>query len=146
MRNYPSYMVIILSAIAMLACGNSDSDLAANTVAVNSDQNKQSASAKPKPDMKKTFGPNYKKGDVGHAFGTVKAIALDDGKSVEIEHGVVHGTALEPNTSVFEVLDNADVTTITPDNRVEFLVWKGDDDVYRLYSICALEENVDKCL
>lgn len=103
------------------------------------------AAAKPKPDMKKMFGPDYKKGDIGHSKGVVQSIDIGSNQMI-IDHGTVHGTSVVAAVTNFEAMEATDISKISEGVRVEFLVKKGTDGVYRLLSICDLGEDGTKCL
>ena len=97
-----------------------------------------------KPNMTEMFGPNYQKGDIDHSTGVVKSIAL--GSDLVIEHGEIHGTVIGAAITSFEVLDNTDISELSEKDYVEFLVKRGDDNVYRLLSICNMGAEKLKCL
>ena len=101
------------------------------------------ASAHSKPNMTEMFGPDYKKGDIGHSTGYIQSINAEE---VTIEHATVHGTGIEAKTTNFEVLDSADLSELAENDHVEFLVRKGSDSVYRLLAICNMGATGDKCL
>ena len=54
--------------------------------------------------------------------------------------------AYEAAVTGFEVLDNADISELSVNDHVEFLVKRGDDNVYRLLSICNMGAEKLKCL
>lgn len=102
------------------------------------------ASDDSKPDMTELFGPDYKKGDIGHSFGVIKAMTVAG--NLVVEHGKIHGTDIEATTTEFEVLDSADLSELIENSHVEFLVKKDHDDEYRVLSICKITTENSKCL
>ena len=102
------------------------------------------ASDDSKPDMTELFGPDYKKGDIGHSFGVIKAMTVAG--NLVVEHGKIHGTDIEATTTEFEVLDSADLSELIENSHVEFLVKKDHDDEYRVLSICNITTENSKCL
>lgn len=107
----------------------------------------EQAQEKPKSgtDYKAKFGPDYKPGDVGHSKGVIANIS-DAPATVTIEHGDIHGIGGQPGTSTFAPLGSAELTGLDAGERVEFLVRKGEDDIFRLYLICELDEGSATCL
>lgn len=97
-----------------------------------------------KPDMTELFGPDYKKGDIGHSFGVINTITAAG--NLVIEHGKIHGTDIEATTTELEVLSSADLAELIENSRVEFLVKKGHDHEYRVLSICKITTENPKCL
>lgn len=104
----------------------------------------KSADKGPK-NYKAIFGPDYQKGDIGHS----KGILIDKGnaaKTVVIEHGVIHGIERGAETTKFETLDTVDLSPLSSGVKVEFLVKKGPDTIYRLFAICEILEAGKSCL
>ncbi len=99
----------------------------------------------PKPDMKALFGEGYKPGDVGHSTGTVRAVA-DDGYSMVIDHGQIHGIGMAPMTMSFDLMGDASAEGIAEGDTVEFLVRKGRDNSYRVFMICKMKSQNETCL
>ena len=98
-----------------------------------------------KPDMKALFGEDYRPGDVGHSTGTVKGVA-DDGYSMVIDHGQIHGIGMAPMTMSFDLMGDASVDGIAEGDSVEFLVRKGRDNSYRVFMICKMKSENETCL
>ena len=106
----------------------------------------QSKSAEKGPkDYKAIFGPDYKKGDIGHSKGTITKLT-SAANEVSIKHGVIHGIDRGAATTNFEVLDSANVSALSSGVNVEFLVKKGPDNIYRLFAICEILEAGKSCL
>ena len=147
-------MLIGLAALLCMSCSaqkplNAPVELSptssdANSAAKKAEDNLSNKAAK-KPDMKALFGPDYKKGDIGHSTGVVTAIDVSS-DHITINHGTVHGTSLEAAVSRFERLPNTKSVTLTPNDKVEFLLKKGSDSQYRLLAICAIKAPETRCL
>lgn len=143
MKILPLYFIVALGLL-LTGCAQEVVPEQAKTVVPVKSQGDTVAPAG-KPDMKVMFGADYKKGDIGHSIGVLMAIK-NDGAMLTIEHGTVHGTSVEANTTDFALLGDLDVSTLSETNRVEFLVKRGGDDVYRLLKICDLGPTSAKCL
>ena len=96
-------------------------------------------------DYKAIFGPDYKKGDIGHSKGVVIEKAAVN-NVVTIKHGVIHGIDRGASTTEFESLETVDISPLSSGANVEFLVKKGPDDIYHLFKICEILEAGKSCL
>ena len=134
----------LLTISLLLLAFTQSSSFAHDIHAVDRDRAEQVTEGNSKPNMTELFGPDYKKGDIGHSFGTLKNLSTEG--RVVIEHSKIHGTEIEASTTEFEVLPGADLSELTESNRVEFLIKKGDDDGYRVLSICKVTAENSKCL
>ena len=105
----------------------------------------QPDTAKKSVDMKALFGEDYRPGDIGHAFGSIVSVA-DLPDNLTVDHGPIHGTPIEPATSQLRVLPDAKISVVSEGDRVEFLVKKGDDGIYRVSAMCRMNTDDEKCL
>lgn len=128
------FVLLILGSLNSYAGGHDHSAM----------NHSEKASKKSKPSMAEMFGPDYKKGDIGHSTGIIKSITVAG--SLIIEHAKMHGTKIDAQTTEFEVLDSADISELAESNRVEFVTKRGKDDVYRVFKICKLSAGKRKCL
>lgn len=96
-------------------------------------------------DMKAMFGPDYKKGDIGHSTGVVKSVDPETAYMV-IDHGPVHGTSMGPMTMAFETSASIDVSKFSANDKVEFLVRLDEEGAYSIFAICDTVKDGPKCL
>lgn len=146
----PIYVLLAATALTLAACG--DAEQPAQMDHSDHDMSAMSGGDAPgggKPkgglDYKKMFGPDYKRGDVGHSFGTVVSVA-PDADYITLDHGKIHGIGMGAMTMGFDVLKDADVTDLQKGTKVEFLVKKGLDGSYRVFSICDMAGQDKSCL
>ena len=130
-------IVSILVLLSSLKTHSQENDSAATI-----DSNGTSSHSK--PNMTEMFGPDYKKGDIGHSTGIIELITTDG--DLVIDHAKIHGTSIEAATTGFEVLNSADISNLAGGDYVEFLIKKDHDDVYRLLSVCKMTTSSAKCL
>lgn len=103
------------------------------------------AETKKSVDMKALFGDDYRPGDIGHAFGTILSIE-DQSSRLTVDHGPIHGTPIKPSITVLGILEDVNISSTFVGDHIEFLVKKGDDDIYRISAICTMEIKGNKCL
>ena len=132
------FLITLISVV--LSVSNTQAQESGSVTTIESNDTPHSS----KPNMTEMFGPDYKKGDIGHSTGAIKSITL--GRDLVIEHAEIHGTGIEAAVTGFEVLDNADISELSENDHVEFFVKRGDDNVYRLLSICNMGAEKLKCL
>ena len=135
-------IIILAAGLVLAACSKSEAPTAPKP-ALEASQSK-SGNKGPK-DYKALFGPNYKRGDIGHSTGVLIGQETAANLAV-IEHGVIHGIDRSADTTKFEILDKTDISDISSGAKVEFLVKKGPDTIYRLFAICEILEDDESCL
>lgn len=135
-------ITILIAGVILSSCGEvKEPATPKNTSTVS--QNEY-ADNSPK-DYKAMFGPDYRKGDIGHSTGVI----IDEGLEtnvVVIEHGMIHGIKRGADTTKFEILDKVDLSAMSSGVEVEFLVKRGTDNIYRLFAICEILEKGKSCL
>lgn len=95
--------------------------------------------------MQAIFGPDYKRGDIGHSIGHVQSV--DKTKSfITINHGVIHGTHMGSMEQTLEHLEKVERVDFRAGEEVKFLVRKGRDDTYRIFMICSMDKEGPECL
>ena len=135
-------MIILMTGVSLSSCGQVETpSTSAPTPAVS----QRKSDVKGPKDYKAIFGPDYKKGDIGHSKGVLIDANLA-ANEVVIKYGVIHGIERGADTATFERLDSADISTLYAGVEVEFLVKKGPDDIYRLFAICEILEAGQSCL
>ena len=128
---------VLMAGACLSACSPAKAPAAAIS------QNK--AANKGSKDYKALFGPDYKKGDIGHSKGVlIEKAAVNN--VVTIKHGVIHGIDRGASTTEFETLETVDISPISSGADVELLVKKGPDNIYRLFAICEILEAGKSCL
>lgn len=145
-----TYTLLAATALMLAACGEAEQTAEMDhsghdmTAAASGDK---AAAGKPKGglDYKKMFGPDYKRGDVGHSFGTVMSVA-PGADYITLDHGKIHGIGMGAMTMGFDVLKEADVSGLEKGTKVEFLVKKGLDGTYRVFAICDMGGSDSSCL
>ena len=135
-------MIILMTGVSLSSCGQVETPAtSAPTPAVS----QRKSDVKGPKDYKAIFGPDYKKGDIGHSKGVVIEKAAVN-NVVTIKHGVIHGIDRGASTTEFESLETVDISPLSSGANVEFLVKKGPDDIYHLFKICEILEAGKSCL
>jgi len=105
----------------------------------------QKKPSKAPTDYKAMFGPDYKRGDIGHSTGVVEN--TDNGaSSITIAHGTIHGIDRQASTTTFPIPENVALQDIDQGDRVEFLVKRESDNTYSMFKICEIQQSSEKCL
>lgn len=97
-------------------------------------------------DYKAMFGPDYKKGDVGHSTGTVISKA-PEADYITIDHGKIHGMGMGAMTMGFDVPETVDLSDIEEGAEVEFLIKKGQEEgTFLVFALCDMDAEGPQCL
>ena len=142
----PVVFVTILCAFGLSACGGADGGSSHDHSGHHgAGENAKVESSDKSKEMKALFGENYKRGDIGHAFGEIVSVA-PDGPFLTIEHGPIHGIDMGAMTMEFDVLSDVELAGIDKGDKVEFLVKKSGAGTFDVMAICGLEDEEPKCL
>ena len=135
-------VINLIAGLMLAACSKGEAPTAQKPTLEASQSKSGNKGAK---DYKAQFGPDYKRGDIGHSTGIL--IGQETAANVAvIEHGVIHGIDRGADTTKFEILDEANLSALSSGTKVEFLVKKGPDNIYRLFAICEILEDGKNCL